>query len=127
MSGMYSASRITPNGAANTLESQRLSEYDFIMGTQEEQTFLEENPKAPWGGIGGVKQKGLLQNGSFATGPFSYFCRSFTSWIITVGARARPATWARLEREKAGDTRNKVLRPGTNSTASRSATPAKKA
>lgn len=48
MSGMYSVSRITPNGAANTLESQRLSEYDFIMGTQEEQTFLEENPEAPW-------------------------------------------------------------------------------
>ena len=48
MSGMYSASRITPNGAANTLESQRLSEYDFIMGSQEEQTFLEENPEAPW-------------------------------------------------------------------------------
>ena len=48
MSGMYSVSRITPNGAANTLESQRLSEYAFIMGTQEEQTFLEENPEAPW-------------------------------------------------------------------------------
>lgn len=48
MSGMYSVSRITLNGAANTLESQWLSEYDFIMGSQEEQTFLEENPEAPW-------------------------------------------------------------------------------
>lgn len=48
MSGMYSVSRITLNGAANTLESQWLSEYDFIMGSSEEQAFLEANPEAEW-------------------------------------------------------------------------------
>ena len=62
-----------------------------------------------------------------ALGVIFYFFRSFISWIITVGARARPATWARFVMPKAGDTRNNVLRPGTNSTASRSTRPAKKA
>ena len=62
-----------------------------------------------------------------ALGEIFYFFRSFISWIITVGARARPATWARFVMPKAGDTRNNVLRPGINSTASRSTTPAKKA
>ena len=48
MSGMYSVSRITLNGVANTLESQWLSEYGFIMGSSEEQTFLEANPEPQW-------------------------------------------------------------------------------
>ena len=48
MSGMYSVSRITLNGGANTLESQWLSEYDFIMGSSEEQAFLEANPEPQW-------------------------------------------------------------------------------
>ena len=48
MSGMYSVSRITLSGADNTLRSQGLSEYDFLMGSAEEQAFLAENPEAPW-------------------------------------------------------------------------------
>lgn len=48
MSGVYSVSRITLGGAANTLESQWLSEYDFLMGSEAEQAFLEANPEAQW-------------------------------------------------------------------------------
>ena len=51
----------------------------------------------------------------------------FTIWITRVGRKARPTICPRLARPKAGETMNRLLRPGVKSTSISSTTPAKKA
>lgn len=46
--GVYDIARITLNKSENRLDREWLSQYDFLFGSDEEKSFMAENPRVEW-------------------------------------------------------------------------------